>query len=200
MKDYLYILDAGHGGMIKEKYQTKGKRSPVWEDGKQIFEGVLNREIVKLIAKGLKKKKVSFHILVPGQKDMPLKERVYKANTLVTKQPKMYVSIHSNAGKGTGYEVFTYIGISIADRLASLCWVEIQNKFPEMKMRACMVDGDVDKESAFYVLKYTNMPAILGENFFMDTRSPDFDILDSKEGKQKIADAYVDAIVKFENE
>ena len=200
MKNNLYILDAGHGGMIKEKYQTKGKRSPVWEDGKQIFEGVLNREIVKLIAKGLKKQKISFHILVPEQKDISLPIRVKRANTLETKQKKIFVSIHSNAGKGTGYEVFTYIGLSIADRLASLVWVEIQNKFPNIKMRTGMVDGDVDKESAFYVLKYTNMPAILGENFFMDTRSPDFDILDSKEGKQKIADAYVDAIVKFENE
>ena len=35
------ILDAGHGGMINGKYQTKGKRSPVWEDGSVLYEGDL---------------------------------------------------------------------------------------------------------------------------------------------------------------
>jgi N-acetylmuramoyl-L-alanine amidase len=39
------ILDAGHGGIIDGVYQTHGKRSPIWEDGSQYFEGVGNRQI-----------------------------------------------------------------------------------------------------------------------------------------------------------
>ena len=42
----IVILDAGHGGMIDGEYQTAGKRSPIWDDGSQYFEGVGNREIV----------------------------------------------------------------------------------------------------------------------------------------------------------
>ena len=43
------ILDAGHGGLINGVYQTKGKRSPIWPDGRQLFEGVFNRQIVELL-------------------------------------------------------------------------------------------------------------------------------------------------------
>ena len=50
--DTVVILDAGHGGLINGVYQTSGKRSPVWSDGTQYFEGVGNREIYeKLRAK-----------------------------------------------------------------------------------------------------------------------------------------------------
>lgn len=200
MKNCIYLLDPGHGGIIKKKYQTKGKRSPKWKDGRQIFEGVLNREIVGIISKKLKDLDVPFHILVTEQKDIPLEERVRRANEFKTDLNKVYVSIHSNAGGGTGFEVYTNVGISVADRLATLVWVEITKAFPGVKMRSCMVDGDVDKESHFYVLRKTVMPAILGENFFMDTLKPDFEILWSEEGKEKIADAYVSAMVKFNEE
>ena len=40
--NYLWILDNGHGGMIDGVYQTPGKRSPVWPDGTQLFEGEFN--------------------------------------------------------------------------------------------------------------------------------------------------------------
>lgn len=202
MKNCTYILDAGHGGKIKGKYQTKGKRSPKWKDGRQIFEGVLNREIVSLIAEILKERSIPFHILVPEQKDISLRERVDRAHNLKTENDKVYVSVHSNAGGGTGFEVFTNNGISKADRLATLLWLEIKKNFPNVKMRSCMVDGDVDKESPFYVLRKTRMPAILGENFFMDTLEPDFEILWSEEGKATIAKSYADAILRYhiENE
>lgn len=39
----MVILDAGHG------YNTKGKRSPVWSDGSQLFEWEFNRDVVKRI-------------------------------------------------------------------------------------------------------------------------------------------------------
>lgn len=196
---YIFLLDPGHGGMIKEEYQTKGKRSPKWKDGKQIFEGVLNRDIVKRIADICKEKGINYHILVTEQRDVKLSTRVERAHLLSSKFKKFFVSVHSNLGKGTGFEVFTSRGLTQSDRLATLLWLEIQKKFPKSKMRSCCVDGDVDKESDFYVLKYTRMPAILGENFFMDTRK-DFNILDSDEGKQKIAEAYVEAFIKLENE
>ncbi|MEF1204613.1 hypothetical protein [Photobacterium damselae] len=47
MKQPLFILDAGHGGIINGQYQTEGKRSPIWDDGSQLFEGEFNRAVVK---------------------------------------------------------------------------------------------------------------------------------------------------------
>ena len=35
--NYLWILDNGHGGIIEGEYQTAGKRSPVWDDGSQLY-------------------------------------------------------------------------------------------------------------------------------------------------------------------
>ena len=200
MKNCTYILDAGHGGMIKGKYQTRGKRSPKWEDGRQIFEGVLNREIVSIIANMLEEKNITFHILVPEEKDISLRERVNRAHNLKTDNDKVFISVHSNSGGGTGFEVFTSHGTSKSDRLATLLWLEIAKNFPDIRMRSCMVDGDVDKESSFYVLRKTRMPAILGENFFMDTLKPDFEIIWSEEGKINIAKSYVGAILNYHKE
>lgn len=46
-KNYpIFILDNGHGGIIDGEYQTKGKRSRVWADGRQLFEGEFNRDIL----------------------------------------------------------------------------------------------------------------------------------------------------------
>ena len=42
MSKYLYIFDPGHGGLVDGKYQTAGKRSPKFADGKVLFEGVNN--------------------------------------------------------------------------------------------------------------------------------------------------------------
>ena len=51
MSKFVWILDPGHGGLDPEtdEYVTSGKRSPVWDDGTQYFEGVGNRDIVKRI-------------------------------------------------------------------------------------------------------------------------------------------------------
>ncbi len=64
-----------------------------------------------------------------------------------------------------------------------------------MKYRSDTIDGDVDKEADYYVLKNTHMPAVLTENFFMDTLNPDCEIMMSTEGRIKIALAHYNAIV-----
>ena len=57
-------------------------------------------------------------------------------------------------------------------------------------------DGDPDKESQFYILKHTKCPAILTENFFMDTKK-DCDFILSNTGRNQIANMHVAAILKF---
>jgi len=47
---FIYLLDAGHGGLIDGKYTTAGKRSPIWDDDSVYYEGVGNRDIRKKLA------------------------------------------------------------------------------------------------------------------------------------------------------
>ena len=92
---YLWILDNGHGK------DTKGKRSPKFNDGKRLFEYEFNRAIVKKIIESLDKEGVKYHNLVPEENvGNILKTRVARANALKVKSdlPSVYVSVHANAG------------------------------------------------------------------------------------------------------
>ena len=192
-----YILDNGHGGVINGVYQTQGKRSPIY-DNKQIFEGVYNREIVNIIYKYLNKINISCEKLVPEQEDISLKERVKRVNNIYKNKPNsILISIHLNAGGGSGYEIYTSKGEYFSDKIASLFlqyFEEHQNQFP---IRKDISDGDDDKEANFYILKHTYCPAILTENLFMDKRS-NFNYLISDAGKKKITQMHINSIINCE--
>ena len=197
-----WLLDPGHGGIINDIYQTKGKRSPLWSDGSQLFEGEFNRDIVDRIAILLDDLDISYDKIVDTEKDISLKKRVGIANNIYRKKKNsIYLSIHANAFKknrGKGWEVWTSIGETSSDNIADFFFNSMKNEFSDyLYWRKDMSDGDVDKESNFYVLKNTAMPAVLTENFFM-THYDDYLIISSEEGRQKIADAHVDAIKKIE--
>ena len=190
-KDIMIILDNGHGK------ETPGKRSPKWKDGSQFFEWEFNRDIVNRIAEKLQKLNISHFILVPEEKDISLTERANRANK-INKQYKnkcFLISIHANAGGGTGWEVWTSVGTTKSDSIATVFWNEMKMEFPQQKMRLDTTDNDVDKESNFTILYKTNCPAILTENFFMDTEK-DCKLIMSNAGRQKIANAHVRAIQK----
>lgn len=93
------LLDAGHGGMIDGKYVTPGKRSPIDENGDQLYEGVNNREIREEVAKLLKPLNVTVKYVNEGNKDMSLSNRCATANALAGKRYKetLFISIHSDA-------------------------------------------------------------------------------------------------------
>lgn len=185
------ILDNGHGN------NTAGKRSPVWSDGKQLFEYEFNRDIVRRIAAQLNAAGIPYRILVPEETDISLGERCRRANTIYTETGGdcFLLSIHANAGGGTGWEVYTSPGETKADAIATVFAEEAQRVFvPDgWRMRFDYADGDPDKESAFYILKHTSCPAILTENFFMDTEK-DCRFIMSNDGREQIADMHVAAI------
>ena len=192
---YVYLLDAGHGGIIDGVYQTSGKRSPIWSDGSQLFEGEFNRDIVKRLSKLLRASGIRYKIITPEQNDISLKERVRRANNYHTELGKKCIlfSIHGNGGGGTGFEVFTSKGTTRSDGYATILFNQVNKLFPNKKMRSDVSDGDPDKEAQFYILKHTMMPAILSENFFMD-QEIDCRLMLSDEGRQKIAEAHFNAI------
>ena len=59
-----------------------------------------------------------------------------------------------------------------------------------------MSDGDKDWESNFYIIKNTKCPAVLTENFFYDNVD-DVKYILSDEGKEKIVNTHVDALIKY---
>jgi N-acetylmuramoyl-L-alanine amidase len=193
---YLWILDNGHG------QKTKGKRSPKWEDGKQVLEYELNRGVVKKIIESLEAKGVQYHNLVPEENvGNILKTRVARANALkVTSDlPPVYISIHSNAGpedqpgnwsSAKGIETWYYRTSLDGRKIAKIFQKNLisKTKWSNRGVRTGM---------AFYVLKYTSMPAILTENGFFNHQIEGRKLL-KEETRQLIADAHVNAIIEIE--
>ena len=185
----LIILDNGHGS------NTIGKRSPLWKDGSQLLEYEFNRDIVKRVASILNTMGVPHCILVPELTDISLEIRVKRANELYNDLGKnaCLFSIHANAGGGTGWECWTSVGKTKSDEYATILCNQFKKDFPEWKMRFDTSDGDPDKESNFYILKNTNCPAMLSENFFMDTEK-DCRFIMSEEGRNRIARSHAEAM------
>jgi len=182
-REVVFILDAGHG------IETPGKRSPVWEDGRQLFEWEFNRAIVDRVSTLLTREQISHISLCLTDEDIPLSTRVGIANDLGEDIDTFYVSIHANAGGGTGFEIFTSPGQTESDLFADIIATHYAEEFPELRFRADRSDGDHDKEARFYVLTKTKMPAVLIEAAFMDTLTPDCELLMSEKGRDRMAHA-----------
>jgi N-acetylmuramoyl-L-alanine amidase len=190
----IVLLDNGHGGMINGKYQTPGKRSPKWADGSQLFEGEFNRAIVNGIIEQLTTLKIPYVNIAPEYMDVSLEERVRRANSYPADK-SFYISVHSNAGGGQGCEIYTTVGQTKSDGIATLFAEAYKKFFPEKPLRVDLSDGDPDKESNFYVLKNTRMPAILTENFFMDNEFECKTLLMTRQGRQRLIDYHVAGIM-----
>lgn len=189
------ILDAGHG------MTTPGKCSPVWEDGSQLFEWKFNRRVVDFLRKMLEDTDIPVYFTHHMYQDTPLGERVRKANAMHKMFPQSFlVSVHANAGGGTGWECFTSPGKSASDGIASfLCYEAHQKWGKTWKMRFDHSDGDPDKEADFQLLTRTNCPAVLTENFFMDN-PVDCRYIASDQGIREIAQVHYRGIMSYIND
>lgn len=188
----IVILDNGHG------CDTAGKRSPKWADGTQLLEYEFARDVVKRIETLLTARNIRCKVLVPERIDISLGERVRRANRIYddNKGKAILISIHANAGGGTGWEAWTSVGQTKSDKLATMLYARAGEYFKGWRTRTDMSDGDPDKESQFYILKHTKCPAVLTENFFMDTEK-DCRYIMSDEGRSTIAEMHVKAIEDY---
>ena len=185
----LIILDNGHG------WNTPGKRSPVWNDGTQLFEWKFNRILVKEIKRRLDNLGIESIILVPEDYDISLRERCNRANAIYRdRKDAILISIHANAGGGTGWEAWTSIGETRSDYYAKVLYNSAGQYLRKWKIRSDFSDGDPDKEDQFYILKHSMCPAVLTENLFMDNEK-DCKFMLSAEGIETLAALHVDAIV-----
>lgn len=90
----------------------------------------------------------------------------------------------------------TCSGQTESDRLAEcLCQAAIKN-FPGRRIRTDFSDGDSDWEEQFYILRKSWCPAVLTENFFMNSRS-DLEYLQSRAGIHAVVDTHVEGIVEW---
>ena len=182
-----------------------GKGSP---DGK-FREYKYSRKVCKAASEILKD--MGYRVFIDVEDDdlhmtqsRELSTRCKIVNELV-KQYKncIYVSIHVNAAasdgkwhEGTGWEVYTSVGKTKADELATCLYNAAKYNANDKKMRTDFSDGDADKEAHLYVLKHTNCPAVLTENFFQDNKK-DVDYLLSDEGFNAIVRLHVEGILNY---
>lgn len=183
----LAIIDSGHGGINKNGvYETSpnfNKKDPsTWlkcwhfEDSDiTIFEGDVNRKIAGFLIEELEAIGVESFNLTTGSRDIPLPERVFKANEVdkLTNDDCIYISIHCNAAgvrNASGWEIFTSKGQTGSDKVATSIGERFKLDFPELRMRFDYSDGDLDKEAGFFVLRKTSMKAVLIEYGFMTNK------------------------------
>ena len=196
--NYLWIFDNGHGGIIDGVYQTAGKRSPLWADGEILYEGEFNRGIVNRLVKLCNDIGIECVNLVDTQKDVPLSDRTTSANNIAnaTDKPCIYVSIHANGFSdetANGWSVYTSEGKTKSDEIAKILLNKATAEFPGEYMRGV-------KESNFYVLRNTSMPAILSENFFMTNSDNCHKYLLTESGRDRIAKIHLQMIEQIEQE
>lgn len=108
-----------------------------------------------------------------------LSQRTTKANS---NNVDLYVSIHANAGGGTGTEVYTYKGKELKEAR------NVLNNLVSLGFKNRGIKGN-----SIYVTGHTNASAMLVEVCFIDTQA-DVDLYRSL-GTEKIANAIVSGIV-----
>lgn len=151
-------LDAGHATT------TPGKRTPRFEDSTFIHEAEQNYPIMFKTAEILKLNGIDVTFTNEDMDyDMSLSDRVKQANLA---NPDIFISIHKNAMTGTwqeyakGIETFCYKFGYNGEKLAK--------KVQDQLIADTNLYNRGVKEANFYVIKYTDMPAILVELGFMD--------------------------------
>lgn len=193
------IIDMGHGYMIAGQYQTAGKRSPNWNKG-IIYEGVSNKHFGNDLMKELIKENIPFYICNPEPEDIGLSERVRRADKIYLNNPNTYLlSLHSNAGGGTGFEGFTSKGQTSSDAICEEFLKDIKIGFPDLILRTDPSDGDLDKEVDYQILKFTKGPALLLEILFMDN-TRDYDLLWDCVFRKRVVQCLKATIIKLYNE
>ncbi len=101
----------------------------------------------------------------------------------------LFVSIHCNAGGGSGVEVYCFNKQSYAGILAGIVQKNIVTN-------TSLYDRGT-KTANFFVIQNTLMPAILIETGFIDNLK-DARLLASEDGQQSIAQAVADAVLEYD--
>ena len=197
----LIAIDAGHGGILRDRYTTAPNKQffhagHTFHNGGWFYEGVGNRAVCDALCAMLEKEGIKYMKVYHPSLDTSLGNRVALANKA---KATLFISNHSNASAthtAKGWEVFTSRGKSRSDDAATILTHEMRKRFPDVRYRLDFSDGDPDKEADFFVLRRTTMPSILVENFFFDNLQ-DAQLLIKPDVIQAIAEAQLELIKIF---
>lgn len=178
------VLDAGHGG----------------HDSGAIGYGLKEKSIALDIVKGIKiglEKYWNIDVILTRKNDtyLTLEQRVqiekkFKAN--------MFVSVHLNAGGGTGFESYVDDRLSNDSRTVKRQSVLHDAIMKELHKVDKTLSNRGTKKANLYVVRNTNSDAVLTENLFIDTKK-DTDLLKQHRTIQAIINGHVKGIVKIFN-
>lgn len=184
----LIAIDAGH------YLGTPGKRCLKAIDPGETREWTLNGRVADKVEERLTAYDCqTMRVDDPtGQREIALFDRVLIANQAGA---DVYLSIHHNAGikGGSGGGIVVYVCPGVGEDTTSLQRAVYEHTVASTGLRGNRSNplGVAD----FYVLKYTTMPAVLGEFGFMDSTT-DTPIILTEEYADQLADGIVAALVK----
>lgn len=196
MKDKIFILGSGHGGMISGVSMTNPKMGKYYKfpNGEIAYEGVINRLIKHEVIKAMTTAGLKTFDVCPTEMDIELDARCDIVNTICREYGNdrcIYIPLHSNAGGGRGFEIWTSPGQTRSDVYATTYFKTFSDHFPHIKTRQDTCDGDPDKESKFYELINTRCSALLPEFLFFDNWD-DWVILRNPFTHKQYANMFVD--------
>lgn len=201
MENFNIIIDCGHGGIDSNgKYTTAPAKMFTFPNGDVIYEGVINRQIGEKVYNFLEELGYcpSYTVFPDDATDLALSKRTDLINNFNPKNT-IGVSFHSNASEqhtARGFEIWTSKGETRSDILATYIGEEIINEFPDIRFRSDFTDGDLDKESNFWVLAKTLCPMVLLENLFFDNIE-DANLLRSDNFQKRLAWRIANGIIRY---
>src|SRR5690625_3023382 len=175
------VIDAGHGG------------SDPGASGNGLYEKELTLEIAQKVKKLLQS--AGFKVIMTRSNDtyVSLEERSSIANN---SNADIFVSIHINAGGGTGIETYWY-GKHEPEKSKALATALQEEVIKGTNSVDRGVKGSIDgKKGNFHVIRETEVPSALIELGFIDNKN-DAEKLKQTSFKEKIVKGIVDGIKKF---
>ena len=205
MSKYLIAVDSGHG------METAGKRTPpltkdlyingklVRKKGEVIHEKEFNKPTAEYLIEALERCGFNTLNVSSGTSDVPLKDRVTKANNI---KADFFISKHYNAlgscqsfqTKAKGIVSIFNSGSTKGEKAAKLIQEELIKEHKGYSFGA-RADKDISGFT-LYVLSNTKMPAVLTESGFMDNIEEAERMLDPKFQKAD-AEATCKGICKY---
>ncbi len=160
MNKIIIALDNGHG------LNTAGKRSPfIVSIGREIHEWEFNRPVVIMMAAMINQyDELEALEVSPTEDDTPLQDRVDLANEMGA---KLFHSTHANGYDGS-FEGKNPKGISVHYYPNSVEGEKIARILLNQLVQGTEQENRGIVASNFFVLRETEMAAVLSENLFMD--------------------------------
>ncbi len=146
------VLDPGHGG----------------RDPGAVANGLREKDLNLKLALRVAEKLEGAKVLLTRESDIfvSLKDRVSICSRA---EADLFVSFHVNAGGGHGFESYIYQGLGAKDPSVKLRAAVHENVMATLSRWEIRDRGR--KQSAFYVLRYNQRPAVLIESLFIDCES-----------------------------